>query len=96
MLFYAVANVLFLLPQGIRFYSIANLFVFFLLALISTVPHLPKLLKHLLGFSIPVLLLLIIVDIRKGLDFTGLLTIFGNPLIAPFFGNGVPLMSFIK
>jgi hypothetical protein len=96
MLFYAGANVLFLLPQGIRFYSIANLLVFFLLALISTINDTPKLLRQLMYFSIPVLLLLIIVDIRKGFDFTGLLTIFGNPFIAPFFGTGAPLISFIK
>jgi len=95
-LFYAFANLVNLISQGIRFYAVANLLTFFLLSMILSLKDLPGLLKFLKIIVIPFLILLIIVDIRRGSDFIGLATIFGNPLIAPFFDNDISLISIVK
>ncbi|HEX8041745.1 MAG TPA: hypothetical protein VF490_21505 [Chryseosolibacter sp.] len=41
-------------------------------------------------------LLFIIVEIRIGFDTTGVITLIGNPIVAPFMDNQVPLISLIK
>jgi large-conductance mechanosensitive channel len=37
-----------------------------------------------------------LVSIRIGFNFTGLVSIFGNPIIAPFIKEQNPLMNWIK
>jgi hypothetical protein len=45
---------------------------------------------------VPTLLLLIIVSIRVGFDYLGIVTIIGNPFIAPFIEYDMPLIDLIK
>lgn len=95
-LFYAFSNVLYLLPQGVRFYGIANILVFMMLGIASSLSDLPILFRKLGFLSIPFLLLIIIVDLRKGMDFTGLSTILGNPFISHLFKGDIPIIQLIK
>lgn len=100
MLFYSFANVSNLFPQGARFYQVANLLNFFLIVFyineekkITRGTYVIKLLKNV---SVPILIIIILVSIRKGFDFTGIYTIIGNPVSALFFKKDVPLISLIK
>jgi len=53
-------------------------------------------LKRLGIISVPFLAFFIIFTIRMGFDFIGLLTIIGNPIIALFIEDLIPLINFIK
>lgn len=96
MLFYSYANISALMPQGARFYSISNMIVFFMLSYIVYKIELPAFDKKLRIISSPFLILVIIVYIRTGFDYTGLLTVIGNPIIALFSENNIPLINLIK
>jgi len=93
---YGWANIASLVPSGDRFVVVANSFVFiFLILFISGSPkdnvfYLPKIL------SIPLLVIFCIVTLRIGMDYFGLMTIFGNPILALIDSNYVPIIEGIK
>jgi hypothetical protein len=98
MLYYGFANIANGLPQGVRFYTIGYLLIFFLIIYYSS--HSKGLGEALVNklniILVPTLLLLIIVSIRVGFDYLGIVTIIGNPFIAPFIEYDMPLIDLIK
>lgn len=96
LLFYGCANVSSLVPSGARFIVEANLLA--LAFIILYVQNGPKetLIDKLIPFTIPVLLLFIIVKIRMGFDSIGVISIFGNPLFLFFFDTDVALITLFK
>jgi len=96
LLLYGFANVISLLPSGSRFLLVANTFMFaFFIIFISTSPEIRGLLL-IKVLSIPLLLLFCVFTIRVGMDYFGLVTIFGNPLLAALDTDIVPLITGIK
>ena len=86
MFFYSIFNVFSVVPSVGRFYTIGNILflaLFFLNYQLLENPF-PRWIK-LAG--IPALLLFIVVRIRVGFDYIGVLLFFGNPFIAAFFAS---------
>ena len=96
LIFYAFANIANLMPQGGRFFDVANMFVFFVLALIPIMIHETIIIKSLKVLSLPFLILIIIVSLRIGSDYIGFQTLFGNPLSSLFIEGDVPLINLLK
>jgi len=96
LIYYSFANIIYLLPQGVRFYGVGNMLAFFMLSWLPFVGKLPILVQRVRFAIVPIVLVLIIVDIRKGFDFTGLFTLLGNPFIAIFVSGDTPLIDLIK
>ena len=95
LLFYGVANVISYIPSAGRFMSIgAGLAIAFIFLFLQNF-HDTKF-NSIIKLSRPALLLFIIVTIRIGFDVIGLTSIFGNPLIALFMENDLPLIDLIK
>lgn len=95
-LLYGFSNISSLVPSGSRFISVANTFMFaFIIIFISEFPKI-KGLFFVKAISVPLLLLYCIVKIRVGMDFYGLMTLFGNPIFAAFDSDPVPLIMGIK
>ncbi len=91
-----VTNLLSQVPSMLRFQLVSDtiLFSFFFLFVQQSKRNV------FLGWSyIPFLLatiLYLVVEIRVGFETTSLLTVLGNPLVAPFLTNDFPLISFFK
>ena len=95
-LLYGFANISSLVPSGGRFLTVANTFMFaFFIIFISTFSKIRGL-PLIEALSSPLLLLFCIVSLRIGMDYYGLLTVLGNPLIAAFYKDMVPLITGIK
>lgn len=96
LLFYGFTNVLSLIPSGDRFQIVANTFMipYFLLFLVAF----PKIGDTIIikVFSVPLLLLFCMVQIRIGMDFFGLMTLIGNPVSAAFYSDPIPLITELK
>lgn len=95
LLFYSVFNVFNVVPSVVRFITIGNILflsVFFLSVQLLENPF-PKILR-LAG--IPVLILFIIVRIRIGFDYTGILLFIGNPIISVLLENQSPIIDIVK
>lgn len=95
--FSAFANIASNLPSGGRFYVIANtiMIVAFILFYSERVNNL-SFYRTALKVAMPFLLFLIIFKIRVGFDYMGVVTILGNPIIAVFAPNEIPLIDFVK
>jgi hypothetical protein len=93
---FAFINLADLIPQGIRFNAICNMLVLFLICYIPYSGALPVEERIFRAISAPLLLIIIIVSVRRGFDYTGISSILGNPLIAPFINNDIPLINLIK
>ena len=95
LLFYAVVNVLSVIPSVGRFYTVANMlalaFIFLNLQMLpdNYSPWLKKI-------GVPLLLIFIIVKLRYAFDYMGASLIFGNPVAALFIENEIPLIEFVK
>lgn len=96
LLFYSFANLAALVPQGGRFSIIGNLLVFFLIVIYITYVDNGKLINILKRLSVPILIIIILVSIRRGFDYTGILTLIGNPVIRIFVDSDTPIIDFIK
>jgi hypothetical protein len=96
LIYFSFANLASLLPMGIRFLGIANLLVFFILSWLPSLTKLPFIINRLRIFAIPFLLVIILVEIRKAFDFTSILTIAGNPILAFFIKSNIALIDIIK
>jgi hypothetical protein len=96
LIFYAFANIASLLPQGSRFYGVGNMLVLFLMAYSPFVIQESSFTSIIRKASIPFLLITIIVNVRRGLDYLGISAILGNPVIVLFYRDDVPLIDWIK
>lgn len=95
LLFYSVFNVFSVVPSVVRFITIGNILflaVFFLSIQFLQNPF-PRILK-LAG--IPALLLFIVVRIRIGFDYAGILLLIGNPVIAALLESQSPIIDIVK
>ena len=96
LLLFGFANIASQLPSGGRFIVVANTFMFsFIIIFISNFRQIREL--NLIQFlSSPFLLLFIVFTIREGMDFFGLTTIIGNPVIIALYPDPVPFIEGIK
>ena len=90
------ANIATQVPSGARFQVIAHGLLFGLFVIVMGQHKIRLNLNWLKQISIPLLSYAIIFKLRLGMDFIGILTLFGNPLIAPFLKIQIPLIDFIK
>lgn len=90
------AQIASLVPSGGRFMTVVNslLYIVFIFAIINIKPGLTG--KLLRAVTFPLLLFVIVFSIRRGFDYIGILTLFGNPIIAIFSQEQVPLIDFVK
>jgi hypothetical protein len=96
LIFCSFSNVVKFIPSAGRFVVLSNLivgfsFMWFLSKNIGGV--IPKNFKTV---SSVVLLYVVIVQIRFGLDFFGIFLFFGNPIINLFVDSNIPIIDFIK
>lgn len=95
-LFSAFANLASLVPSGGRFLTVSFFFSLGFLLLATQDERVMVRLKPLLALTVPLCLLFVVVTVRIGFDFISYLALIGNPFIAPFIGNGLPLITLIK
>ncbi len=96
LLFYGFTNIISLVPSGGRFLTVSSTFMFaFFVLFISDSPKI-KGLDFVKALSVPLLLFWAIVAFRIGMDYFGLMTLFGNPLFAAIQSNNAPLIIGIK
>jgi hypothetical protein len=96
LLLYGFANIASFIPSGGRFIMVANTFMFaFFILVITNFPDI-KGLRFIEFLSAPLLILFCLVSVRIGMDFFGLMTIVGNPLVALFYRDTIPLIDIIK
>jgi hypothetical protein len=96
LLLFAFINIVNLMPQGLRFNAVGNMLGLFLMSYsaFSVGDHnIDKILKVI---YVPFILVIIIVSVRRGLDYTGINTILGNPFLTPFINSDIPLIQLIK
>ncbi|MFD1316094.1 hypothetical protein [Namhaeicola litoreus] len=94
LLFYSYANVMSNIPSGARFLTIAIMLTFFIL--IRYYQYFNIGMKKFIVLGTPILIMFIIVRLRMGFDFINITAIFGNPMIAFFYENTMPLIDLIK
>lgn len=89
-------NIISLVPSGSRFLTVSNTFMFaFFILFLSNTPKI-KGMSFVTMLSVPLLLFFCIVTIRTGMDFFGLMTIFGNPVMVTVNTYQVPIITGIK
>jgi hypothetical protein len=91
-----VANMTTSLLSGGRFLTLSSgLFLAIFIAVLGAkqikIRH-----NYVLISALPLLIFFILYEVRMGLMFTGILTYLGNPLIAPFINDQIPLIDMIK
>ncbi len=90
------AQIVSLIPSGLRFVVVA--YSLFYAVFILVMAHMPVKGSVVLlrKASIPLLLYLVICNLRMGFDFMGMNTFLGNPLLALFSEEQIPLIEYIK
>lgn len=96
LLIYSFANIFSLVPSGGRMMVVANSFIYAFFVLFFARYHKNRGLNLLKAIIIPLLLLYCMVGIRIGMDYYGLMTLIGNPILAVIYTEGVPLIEHIK
>lgn len=88
------ANLASNMPSGGRFVVLSNVLFYALFVLLLGKNYLQV--TWLKFITLPLLSVAVIFNIRRGFDFIGILTVAGNPLIAPLFDTQTPLIDFVK
>jgi hypothetical protein len=89
-------NIISLIPSGARFLTVSFTFMIaFFIIFISNSPK-TKGLALISVLSVPLILFFCMITIRIGMDFFGLMTVFGNPFLAVLGPDQVPLIMGIK
>lgn len=96
LLLYSAANIIYHLPSGFRFTTVANFLMFVFLCLYYYHDNAFTLKRTLFYCSAPALVVFAVIAIRIGLDFTNILTLIGNPIIALAFDESIPIINLIK
>ncbi len=95
LLFLSFANVISSIPSASRFIIVS--FSFATALIFINMQYLDDKVMHIMTkISIPALLIFLVVTIRMGFDTMSMTTVFGNPLIALFMENDIPLINLIK
>ena len=96
LLFSTFANIMALIPSGGRFLLVAQMFSVALIVLVSmSIPNNNIYLRYL-NIALVILIIPLIVDIRKLLDFFSITALFGNFITVFFWENNIPLIDYIK
>jgi hypothetical protein len=96
LLLYGFANIFSLIPSGGRFIIVASTFIYaFFILFLATFTKIRGV-SLVETLSSPLLILYCLIAIRAGMDYFGLTTIFGNPLVAAIYYDTVPLIEGIK
>ncbi len=90
------ANVSSLIPGGGRFMTIGNLFMYAFFIIYLFHEYRNKMVKLVALATAPLLFIFIVVSVRGGMDFTGMSTIIGNPILAFFMEDQVKLIDYLK
>jgi len=94
--FCAFANIMSLIPSGVRFQLVSQMFIVPLILLVAmNIPKSDYFRKYINVFSV-LLLIPFVVEMRKLLSFYSITAIFGNFITVFFWENNVALISFIK
>ena len=96
LLLYAVFNMTSSLPSGGRFLVLGDLLCTAFLFLYYQSGHITALKIKLLYVTLPLWLFYGLISIRKCFEFTGVYSIFGNPLIALWYSGGTTIINMIK
>ena len=96
LLMYSASNIFSLVPSGDRFMVVSNTFMFAFFIIFFVTFSKNRGLNLLKVLSIPFLVLFCLVSVRIGMDYYGLVTIFGNPLFAILNTDAAPLITGIK
>ena len=95
LLFYAIINVLSVVPTVGRFYAVTNMLSLAVIFLnIQMIPH--NYSPWLKRVGLPVLLVYVIIQLRFASDYMGLALILGNPITAMLFEADIPLIEVLK
>lgn len=93
---YGAANILSLIPSGGRFLSIANLLIYAVFIFYLRIAGDSLIFRMVKYASLPFLCLFILVTLRIGMDFYGLFTLIGNPILAFVVDDLTPLIQYIR
>lgn len=97
LLLYGVTNLLSSLPSGGRYFSIANMLALALIILYVQNRKYDVVMKRLIFFTTPALLLYVIVSFRVGLYSMSATAVLGNPVVALFLaGENISLNDVMK
>ncbi len=96
LLFFGFANVVSLIPSGSRFILVSGMFMFAFLIFFFSDQREKKGIRLLRLFTIPLLTLFLLVSLRMGMDFFGVMTLIGNPITVLLYSDHVPLIEAIK
>lgn len=96
LLIYSLANIFSLVPSGGRMIVVANTFMYAFLVIFFADNYGARRLNILKYLTMPVLLLFCVVSLRTGMDYFGLMTIIGNPVLAVIYTEAIPLIEQIK
>ena len=91
--FYAIANVLNLIPSGVRYVVMSNFFA--MAVIIFFIQRLPSQHKYDTVFkaTLPLFILYSVIIIKEAFNSLGLVTIAGNPIVALFMDENIGLIS---
>jgi hypothetical protein len=90
------SNLASLVPLGGRFLTVTGSLFFALFVCLLGQRRWHLRVKPLELVSIPLLAFSGLFYIRMGLDYAGILAVFGNPVSAPLYGDQTPLISYLK
>ncbi|TLX75665.1 hypothetical protein E9993_08890 [Labilibacter sediminis] len=96
MLLYAASNIFSFIPSGYRFIHISNTFIISFLFIFINVYNNYKGIGVLKKISVPMLGFYAVVVMRMGMDYYGLMTVMGNPIVAIIQKVDVPLIDVVK
>ena len=96
LLFLAIGSVVAMVPSGGRFVTIATLFAVASIFLYIQYAPRDEFTKRFIPLSIPALILYCVVALRLGFNTIGIMTVFGNPVVALFWDVEIALIEFIK
>ncbi len=84
LLFYALANLLSLIPSGIRFYALSNFLGYAFFIVLFNKYKLHRNTTFLVRTLAPALVIYMVIAFRDGLYFISIMTLIANPIIVPF------------
>lgn len=96
LMFYGVSNIFGIVPSMNRFINVALYMLFAFIILFYKIGPKTKFLRIINYISVPVLLVYIVVGIRIAMETSGVMLFLGNPILAIFGADQVPVIEFIK
>lgn len=96
LLFGGISLILSSIPSFGRFLIIMNLMFYAVIIVVFSGNYINLKYKSVFRLTLPFILFYVIFQIRTGLDYTGILTFFGNPILLLVFDDQTPLIDFVK